>query len=379
MNKNISYVTIYDSCDIHQWSGCSYYIAKALTDQGNRLDYIDNLECKADLILRAKRRFYKIRKKVHIIDREPSVVEKYSEEILRRIDPKCDIIFSPGSVPISLLETNKPKVFYTDATFAGMVNFYDSFSNFSPETIKHGNYLEKRSLETASMAIYTSEWAAQSAIEFYKVNPEKVKVVPFGANLSEEKSFKDLEPILRSKEKKELHLLFIGVDWKRKGGDMAVSVARSLNERGIKTTLHVAGLDTIPIEPLPYFVLHHGFISKSTREGTEKLNSLYNKCHFLLVPSKAEAFGIVFAEANSFGVPGISTNVGGIPSAIRDDINGKKFSLTDCADVYADYIQEIFLDQKRYKELCHSSFNEYAQRLNWKVSGKLLSDHINSL
>ena len=379
MDKNISYVTVYDPSDIHKWSGCSYFIAKSLTEQGNNLEYIGNLKYKTNRILKLKRRYYKIHGREFILNREPSVVEHFTKQIVKQISPRSNVIFSPGSVPISLLETNKPKVFYTDATFAGMVDFYDNFSSLSSETIRHGHYLEKRSLESAAMAIYTSEWAAQSAIEFYNIDPRKVKVVPFGANLSEEKSFKDLEPILRSKEKRELHLLFIGVEWKRKGGDMAVSVAKNLNERGIQTTLHVVGLDTIPIEPLPDFVLHHGFISKSTREGTEQLNSLYNKCHFLLVPSKAEAFGIVFAEANSFGVPAISTNVGGIPSAIRDDINGKKFSLTDCADVYADYIQEIFLDQKRYKELCHSSFNEYAQRLNWKVSGKLLSDHINSL
>lgn len=379
MDKNISYVTIYDPADIHKWSGCSYFIAKSLIDQGNNLEYIGNLEFKANLILNIKQRVNKFLGKKFMINRQPSVVEQFSKQILKRLSSRSDVVFSPGSVPIALLETNKPKVFYTDATFAGMVDFYDSYSFLSAETIKYGHRLEKIALESASMAIYTSEWAAQSAIEFYHVDPAKIKIVPFGANLAEEKRLKDLEPVLKSKDRKELHLLFIGVEWKRKGGDMAVNIAKLLNERGIKTWLHIAGIRNLPIQPVPSFIINHGFISKSTTEGLDKLKSLYNKSHFLLVPSIAEAFGVVFAEANSFGVPAISTNVGGIPSAIRDDINGKKFLLTDNAEVYADYIQSVFVDQKRYKELCLSSFNEYEQRLNWKISGKLLSNLINSL
>ncbi len=40
----------------------------------------------------------------------------------------------------------------------------------------------------------------------------------------------------------ELELLYVGRDWERKGGPMAVDVARLLHESGHKVRLHVVGV-----------------------------------------------------------------------------------------------------------------------------------------
>ena len=44
-----------------------------------------------------------------------------------------------------------------------------------------------------------------------------------------------------------LHVLFLGVDWVRKGGEIAVKTCRLLNGNGIKTTLHVVGIKNLDI------------------------------------------------------------------------------------------------------------------------------------
>ena len=126
----------------------------------------------------------------------------------------------------------------------------------------------------------------------------------------------------------------------------------------------------MPVNPLPDFVINHGFISKANQEGKEKLNNLMSKCHFLLLPTKAEAYGLVFCEANSFGLPSIATNVGGIPTIIKDNINGMTFNLTDTEESYANYIATVFCNYKEYEELAISSYNEYKTRLNWGIAGK---------
>lgn len=376
----ISYVTTYNALDIHNWSGLGYTIAKALENQNFELDYIGNLSSAPNRILRYKSKFYnKFSLGSFDYEREPQIVKQYAKQITNSIKSNTDIIFSPGSIPICLLNVNKPKVIYTDATFAGMVGFYEGFSNYCRETIRHGNYLEKKALESSKLIIYSSEWAAQSAIDNYNINPEKIRVIPFGANIECTRTLNDIKQLVTNRSKSVCHLLFIGVDWKRKGGDKAVKVASALNTRGIKTVLHIIGIEKIPYEFIPSFILNHGFISKSTIEGQNKLNTLISNCHFLISPSIADCTPVVYSEANSYGLPVISTNVGGINSIIKNHINGYTFSLETNEVQYAALIESVFNNKKYYEQLAYSSFNEYEKRLNWKVTGEEIKKLLNEL
>lgn len=375
----ISYVTTYNAKDIHQWSGLGYYLAQSLENQGTEIDYIGNLNFKNELFFKAKQFWYQRFGKRYQRYRESFVIKDYAKQVLKKLPASADIVFAPGSLPVTYLDTKKPIVVYNDATFAGMINYYDAFSNLCAETIKKGNELEQQALDNCTLAIYSSDWAAESAIKNYNVSPSKIKVVPMGANIACNRSIADIKEILKNKSKDVCHLLFLGVDWVRKGGDLVLETARLLNERGIKTELHIAGIADLPVKNLPSFVKSYGFISKSTPEGQKKLSALIAQSHFLVVPSQAEAYGLVFCEANSFGLPAIATKTGGIPTIIKDDVNGFTFDLNAKAPEYADYIQSKLTNYQTYEALALSSFNEYQQRLNWEVAGKQIVELLKEL
>ena len=139
-------------------------------------------------------------------------------------------------------------------------------------------------------------------------------------------------------------------------------------------TLHIAGIKSIPVDPLPDYVMNHGFISKASQEGRNKLNKLLFDSHFLILPSKADCSPVVFSEANTLGLPCISTDVGGIPTIIKNGINGHTFSLSESPSAYADFIQGHFSNYNRYEQLALSSFEEYEKRLNWGTAGKTIMD-----
>jgi len=160
----------------------------------------------------------------------------------------------------------------------------------------------------------------------------------------------------------------MGVDWDRKGGELALKVAERLNAEGLETELRIVGCEPKTNRKLPSFVKELGFIDKQSQSGIDYLNRLISESHFLILPSLSECYGIVFCEANSFGTPCLSTNVGGIPTVIRNDINGRIFSLQTSEEEYANYILEHFIDYEQYLELAYSSFNKYKQRLNWPVA-----------
>jgi glycosyltransferase involved in cell wall biosynthesis len=63
-----------------------------------------------------------------------------------------------------------------------------------------------------------------------------------------------------------------------------------------------------------------GYISKSTQEGSEQIDRLLSDAHFLMLPTRADCTPYVIPEANSFGLPCITTNVGGIPTMVKDHV-----------------------------------------------------------
>jgi glycosyltransferase involved in cell wall biosynthesis len=296
-------------------------------------------------------------------------LKNYANQVEKHlVSIHSDIVFSPGTIPIAYLQTEKPIVFWTDATFAGMINFYPKFSNLCAETIKNGNKMEQLALSKCHLAVYSSEWAANTAIQNYDIDPAKVKVIPFGANLNCHRNINDINRIINSKAFDKCRLLFIGVDWYRKGGEQALAVANLLNKRGLKTDLHIVGCK--PPSGLPSFVKNHGFISKKTEEGRKQLDQLLSDSHFLILPSKAECYGIVFAEASSFGLPSLATNVGGITTVIKEGRNGYTFEIDESPEKYCDCIEKFMLSKDDYQKLALSSFQEYDKRLNWYSSGK---------
>lgn len=369
----ISYVTAYDSKDIRNWSGTGAFIAKSLELQNYDLEYIGNLEYKTNLLIKLKSLYYsRILHKDYFQERSFFVANHYAKQVKKEVNSSSDLIFSPGTIPIAYLETKKPKVFYTDATFSGMINFYDSFSNLCEESIKDGNMLEQQAMDSSDLCIFSSDWAAKSAIENYKVDPEKIKIVPFGANIECNRKLFTVKEIVNNRDTRKCVLLFIGVEWVRKGGYLAIEVAKKLNELGLPTELNIVGLDLIPVKNPPQYICNHGFISKKDQVGETKITELISKSHFLILPSLSDCTPIVLCEANSFGVPCLTTDVGGIPTIIKNNLNGHTFSQKTFVEECCSFVLSMFEDYSNYKLLTYSSFNEYDTRLNWNVTGKKL-------
>jgi glycosyltransferase involved in cell wall biosynthesis len=374
----IAYVTNFDARTLsNKWSGTGYYIAQSLQKQSIPLDYIGPLEDRLALqfVSKLKSRYYKCFGENYIKYIEPLISKNYARQIYKNLNSiKADVVFSAGSDSIAYLECNQPIVFWADATFANIIDFYPMYNNLCKESLQNAHLIQSISLKKSQLAIYSSEWAAQTAINYYNADPEKVKVVPFGANIESDHNIDDIKAAIESRPIDKCKLLFLGVDWFRKGGDVALEVAKKLNNSGLKTELTIVGCQPTEDEPLPDFVKVLGFISKSTLEGKKKIYQLIADSHFLILPSIADCTPIVFAEANSLGVPCISRRVGGIPTIIKDDLNGKLFDRDSDPFEYCEYIFNIFTNYTQYKELALSAFNEYESRLNWRVAGQKVRD-----
>lgn len=88
----------------------------------------------------------------------------------------------------------------------------------------------------------------------------------------------------------------------------------------------------------------------------ENLAELYAMADLKLLMSEKEAFGLVLLEAMACGVPGIGTNIGGIPEVILPDENGYIVELGD-TDLAAKYAIQLLSDEEKL-----SRFKEHAIR-----------------
>ncbi|MBW4559880.1 MAG: glycosyltransferase family 4 protein [Mojavia pulchra JT2-VF2] len=377
----IAYVTTYDVQNPASWPryhggnyGASNFIAKTLTNQDIFIDYLGPLQNNLTWLTRSKWLFYHHLFKTDYYNWvEPIVCQNYAKQIAQKLAHlDSDIIISPeGATPTAYLECQQPIVLWIDTTLAELINFFPYLSNLCQETKNNIYKIEKAALEKCKLLIVTSEWAVETVVKTYEIDRSKIRVIPRGANIEikPERTFSDIRNLVKSRVKTTCKLLFSGVFWHRKGGDIALAVTKQLNKIGFEAELTIIGCQPVSEEPLPSFVKPLGYINKSTPDGLSRMRKLIGDSHFLMLPTRADTNPHVLVEANAFGVPCLTTKIAGIPTVIKDDINGKTFAVDAPIEDYCNYIVHYLTHYHEYERLAMSSFNEYLYRLNWEVAG----------
>lgn len=290
---------------------------------------------------------------------------KKVEEEVRKLG-KADVIFCPAkSSSIAYTKLDSPIIYLTDATFSQMINYYEHLTDLFKLTIYEGEKIEQKAIDNSSFVICASLWTQESVIKKYKKNKTQTNVVPFGANID--------EIILAKKTEDQIKLLFCGVDWKRKGGAMAVETVKELQSRNINAHLYLVGCKP-PQEFTESFIHSIGFFNKNNKSEQEQLKKIYSDMNFLLLPTIAECAGIVFAEASGYGIPSITYDTGGVGTYVLDGVNGFKLPLgANCLN-FADCIERCIKDKELYENLCIGAKKYYTASLNWNTWEKSFND-----
>lgn len=367
----LAYISHEDINNINSWSGTPYFISKSLQQGGMIIHPIDKLKRQIPLSLKLTRLFKNWVGNKQNLRFHPTVLAGYAKQIslgLAKVRPDAILINDP--ILAADIETDVPIYIWADTLYAGMLALYPPPSSLSQDYVLSATHATKKALQKCRYAIFSSQWSANLATDIYGINSTKVHVVPFGANIDAPFSTENITAIINDRKPDPIKLIFIGREWERKGGDIVFEVAKKLHASGHRVLVNFIGcLPPSHIE-IPDYIHCHGFISKKSEKNREIINRLLSESHFLFVPSRAEAYGIVFCEANSFALPCITSHIGGIPTIVKNNINGMTFSLDTPINTFCDYITDLMKDFTAYRTLALSSFNEYQQRLNWEVAAK---------
>ena len=287
-----------------------------------------------------------------------------------------DLIVAPAaSSEIANLETNLPIIYITDTTFKASMNYHKALSGLSKSSILESFETERLALVKSRMIVVSSEWARNSVVKDFKIDEMKTVIVPFGANLEVDPGREIAE---EKKTGKVVRLLFIGVHWESKGGPVAFSILQKLLERGVAVHLTVCGCvppDTFRHPEMTVIP----FLNKNIPEERQKLEGLFKDADFFILPTKFEAFGMVFSEAAAFGLISLAGNTGGVSGAVREGVNGFLFPPDSDGSDYCDRIMELMSDRKTYSGLAVSARERYERELNWDAWGRSVAKGITRL
>ena len=197
-----------------------------------------------------------------------------------------------------------PHYVYTDHTHLANLHYpgFEKKNLYSARWLK----LERIIYENATLNFTTSIFASRSIVEDYSCPRHKVICVYAGSNI--ETNFK----VDRGKYNNK-NILFVGIDWERKGGPELVEAFKlvlkahpdaQLTIVGCSPKLNILNCDVVGRVPL------------------ERLNHYYEKASLFCLPSRLEPSAGVFLEASAHELPVVATDIGGTPDRVLDGETG---------------------------------------------------------
>ena len=237
--------------------------------------------------------------------------------------------------------------FYIDATTRQVFSDYGSGERLAPGYRSRVLERERQAYQRAGVIVCMCQWAADSLITDYGIDPSKVHVVPGGANFDDVQlaQLPPAPPPPPPSAQQPLRLGFLGKEWQRKGGPLLLQLADILQQCGIPTVIRAIGPDpaSLPFHP---GLQPLGFINKQTE--TARFVAELQSWHFGTLFSEAEAAPRSNLECLRLGVPVLSHAVGGIASTLPDAGCGQLFAPHPSATEVADWIEERLTPYEAY-------------------------------
>jgi glycosyltransferase involved in cell wall biosynthesis len=364
----IAYANVDDIRDICTWSGTPYHLVHALERHGISVEIISPLQTITGVQERAKRvRYDALGQRFHFESQTPAL-EGYAQQIAAALRAsRADLVLVTNPVPVAMLETTRPVVVWTDATYALLHDAYPQYVGICAESVTAGCRVERLAAQRSTM-IYSSRWAADSAVLDFGADPDRVQVMLYGANLEDVPTTQEAMGFIAQRPARECELLWIGAQWDRKGGDIAFETLKALLARGTKATLTMIGCD-VPLEVRQHpHVNALGFINKHDLGGRAMIDRLLAQSHFLIVPSRADCTPMVVGEANAFALPALLPDIGGISSVLKDAQNGFLLPPNANGEAYADRIEACLSAEGAYTKLCRTARGAFETDLSWDAS-----------
>lgn len=341
-------------------SGILFKINEAIENAGFKTVWVKNSQSKPFVFLC---KVFALLKMLRLVNNVNFIYTKLGARLMAKtIDKKaikqCDYLVAIHYFHVpAYLRTDKPIIYHSDATFELANNYY--FHNLPKWNERQGNIVEQMALDNSAYHLSSSVWRQNSVIKTYKQDEKKCFVLEYGPCMD----IKDVEH--KFSDDGVLRLFFSGVDWERKGGDIAAECVMLLNEHGIKSELTIVGPKQIPEKYKGNkYIIYKGFLDKNNSGEYKILEHVYQTSDIFILPTKAECSAIVYCEASTFGLPIVTYDTGGVGNYVVNGVNGYRLPELSSANIFALKIENIIKNDELMK-LSEGARKYAKEKLNW--------------
>ena len=212
----------------------------------------------------------------------------------------ADLLYLWGAFPKN---SDKPFIVELDNPYSLAYYHIDNFKN-QKEKIKSN-------LKRAKKIVYMSEACKNHSLELFGKEFEKKSFINYPYMQENYKKNKRDENII--------NFIFVGLDYKRKGGDELLEAFYHTKNRNFRLTFISNVSDEIKAK-----YQNDTRINILPPQPREKLlNEIYPKMDIMAFPSFHESFGVVLLEALSYGMGIITVNTYATPEIVKDKYNGR--------------------------------------------------------
>jgi glycosyltransferase involved in cell wall biosynthesis len=175
-------------------------------------------------------------------------------------------------------------------------------------------------------------------------------VIPPGVDLDKWKSTRSDEPA------RPVRLLFVGGDFRRKGGDTLLKAFRdSLMPH---CELDIVTRENVDTRGLTGVRVHHGL-----GPNVPELMALYARADLFTFPTLADTLPLVVMEAMASGLPVITTTVGALREEVEDGVTGFLIPPGD-ANALAEATLRLVTNPQLRRDMSAAARNSADQRFN---------------
>lgn len=285
---------------------------------------------------------------------------------------KFDCVFVSASISTAAgLRSTAPVIYLNDRVISGAMNYHKVLTQLFGFSKRQSLANDRAAIENSALAVFCSDWAAGAAKEIAGAAAGKVKMVPFGANLEKLPAL----PGQMDFPAEPVRLLFVGVNWNDKGGVKAYDALLALLKAGVNAELSIVGC-TPPPEYRHANMKLYGFLDKNSPADFERLTELFRTHHFFILPTKYEAYGLVFCEAAAYGLPALAPRTGGIPTIIDDGQTGFLLAESATGADYAEKMLQLVHQPEAWQQMRAAAYEKFCAQLNWDAWARTIKEEL---
>ena len=262
----------------------------------------------------------------------------------------------------SLIDGSQPGIphfVYTDHTH--LTNLY--YPGVTRKDLASPAWIEKeRSIYANARVTFTmASHVARSLHEHYGIDESRIQCVRAGAN-AEASDFSALD----ERRYASKNILFVGIDWERKGGPQLLRAFEKVLIRHPDATLAIVG-SSPPVSTPGCQVIG--------KVPLEAVAEHYRRASIFCMPTRNEPQGMVFMEAFEHRLPIVATTIGAIPDLIQDGVSGYLVD-PDAVDALARRLDELLSDPEKCRAMGHAGFEHVKTHYTWERTGQLIGERI---